>query len=354
MTSAATALEPMRKRGRPKGSGSFRTKTAKFDIGVAMDALADIACQPPQGRPWNWDGSAYPLQKRTDAPDIGALNDHSPVIFVLIRLAPNGYPDAYRLRDLLMRMATVFSIFPEDRSYEATLSLKTRAVMAADRWRVMCKHCLMLVKTNFEVPEGFEGLKDVLAAIHLPESEPRAGTGPATDSLPTFDDTTPQCSMLRTENQQPDETPFSCMRMSQEIPHHEDGLIDCPRVAYHVPYSDEGIIDWSQVEDDLPAPESNESDEDSEVKAAKLDFSKAQPSNLHSYYHHQDDVDCVVVGHICNCPLCQKVEDLSSPAGKRSEASAATAFIADKLMTVADYPQLIAAPAADTQTVDSF
>ena len=48
MTSAATALEPMIKRGRPKGSGSFRTRTAKFDIGVAMDALADIACQPPK------------------------------------------------------------------------------------------------------------------------------------------------------------------------------------------------------------------------------------------------------------------------------------------------------------------
>ena len=61
-----------------------------------------------------------------------------------------------------------------------------------------------------------------------------------------------------------------------------------------------------------------------------------------------------MVGHRCNCPLCQEVEDLSSPAGKRSEASAATAFIADKLMTVTDYPQLIAAPAADTQTVDSF
>ena len=109
--------------------------------------------------------------------------------------------------------------------------------------------------------------------------------------------------------------------MSQEIPYHEDGLIDCPRVAYNVPYSDEGIIDWSQVENDLPAPESDESDEESKVKAAKLDFNKALPSNLHPYYHHHEDVDCVVVGHICNCPLYQKVEDLSSPAGKRSEAS---------------------------------
>ena len=93
------------------------------------------------------------------------LNDHSPVLFVLIRLAPNGYPDTSRLRDLLMQMATVFSIFAHDTSYEATLSLKTRAVMAADRWRVMCKHCLMLVKTSSKIPECFEGLKDVLAAI---------------------------------------------------------------------------------------------------------------------------------------------------------------------------------------------
>ena len=120
-----------------------------------------------------------------------------------------------------------------------------------------------------------------------------------------------------------------------------------------MPYLDNGIIDWSQVEDDLPAPESDESDEDSEVKAAKLDFSKAQPSNLHSYYHHQDDVDCVVVGHICNCPLCQKVEDLSSP--KRSNESAATASIAsDACMIAPAHPQPIVAPAADIKTVDSF
>ena len=40
VASAATALEP-------HGYGSFRTKTAKFDIVVDVDALADIACQPP-------------------------------------------------------------------------------------------------------------------------------------------------------------------------------------------------------------------------------------------------------------------------------------------------------------------
>ena len=130
---------------------------------------------------------------------MAALNDHSPVRFVLIRPAPTGYPDAYRLRGLLMQMATVFSIFAHDKSYEATLSLSNRAVMAADRWRVMCKHCLMLVKTNTKIPDRFEGLKEVVAAIQL-EYDPTAATASVTDSLPAFDDTTPQCSMLRTEN----------------------------------------------------------------------------------------------------------------------------------------------------------
>ena len=145
------------------------------------------------------------------------------------------------------------------------------------------------------------------------------------------------------------------MRMAQEIPYHEDGLIDWPRVAYHVPYSEEGIIDWSQVEYDLPAPASDESGEESEVEAAKLDFDRALPSNLHPYYHHRDDLDCVVVGHRCNCPRRQEIEELSSPARKRSKESAAAAFIAvDAFMTPPAHPQPIVAPAADIQTVDSF
>ena len=83
------------------------TKPVDFDIADAVDALSDIACQPPQG-PWNWDGSTYPWRCIRDMSWINTenLNDHSPVLFVLIRLAPNGYPDAYRLRDLPMTRRT--------------------------------------------------------------------------------------------------------------------------------------------------------------------------------------------------------------------------------------------------------
>ena len=49
-----------------------------------------------------------------------ALDDHSPVLFVLFRLAPNGDPNMLRLRDPLMRLHDVFDIFPEDLRFLAS------------------------------------------------------------------------------------------------------------------------------------------------------------------------------------------------------------------------------------------
>ena len=165
---------------------------------------------------------------------MGALDNHSQVLLELIRLAPNGYPNQCSLRDLLMQLHTVFRIFPKDRPrLSAKLSLTNRTVKAADRWLAMCLHCLLLVKRKAEIPGCFEGLKNVLAAIQLPGSKPMAATASVTDSLPALDDTTPQCSMLRTESQQPDKTPFS-MRTAQEIP-DQTAATAWPLAAYHVP-----------------------------------------------------------------------------------------------------------------------
>ena len=101
-------------------------------------------------------------------------------------MAPNGYPNGGRLINLLSQLHTAFSIFPKHRSKTAA----HRAVMAADRWRAMCKHCLMLVKSNTKIPDRFEGLKEVVAAIQL-GYDPTAATASVTDSLPGLDDTYP-------------------------------------------------------------------------------------------------------------------------------------------------------------------
>ena len=60
MASAATALEPRRKGGRPQGSGSFRTKPVDFDIRATVDALVNIASKPWYVHHWDWDASDYP------------------------------------------------------------------------------------------------------------------------------------------------------------------------------------------------------------------------------------------------------------------------------------------------------
>ena len=118
VTSAATALEPMRKPGRPTGSGGIRTETVNFRIGAALDALIDIASQPPKG-PWDWDASRYPMPGLSQRfYDMAGLNIYSQFLLVLIRLAPHGHPinedSAGRLRDLLIQLHTHFNIFPDN------------------------------------------------------------------------------------------------------------------------------------------------------------------------------------------------------------------------------------------------
>ena len=103
------------------------TKRVDFDMADAVDALSDIACQPPQG-PWNWDGSTYPLCSLgcMSPVDMEGLDDHSPVLLGLFRMAPNDDPDLPKLRDLLMQLHDVFGIFPEDETDKAKLWLSTR------------------------------------------------------------------------------------------------------------------------------------------------------------------------------------------------------------------------------------
>ena len=94
------------------------------------------------------------------------------------------------------------------------------------------------------------------------------------------------------------------MRVAPQIPLTEESLIDW-KFMYDVTHSEEGIIDCTRVDDDPSAPESDEKSE--VVEAAKLDVDRTLPSNLNPHYHHDEDPDCVLVGHRCNCPQCQEL-----------------------------------------------
>ena len=122
VASAATAFEPMRKRGRPQGSGGIRTETVNFSIRATVDALINIASKPswPKVPEWGWDASDY---REWDGPlgyippDMAALNKYSELLLLLIRLARYDQPidvqSAVPLRELLIHLHTRFEIFPE-------------------------------------------------------------------------------------------------------------------------------------------------------------------------------------------------------------------------------------------------
>ena len=123
VTSAATALKPMRKPGRPTGSGSFRTKPVDFDIRATVDALVNIASKPGYVHHWDWDANDYPdwdddcWDVDEVPPILTHLNKYSELLLVLIRLArydqPINLESAACLRRLFMHLHTRFEIFSE-------------------------------------------------------------------------------------------------------------------------------------------------------------------------------------------------------------------------------------------------
>jgi len=112
---AAGLAEPAqvapRGRGRPKGCGfNHRIKTTKFSVAEGVDRMTDLASNTHHPW-WAWDGKMYPKTKRSHGPNADSLNRHAPVLMVLMVLAPNGYPDPYRLRDLFVQLHSLFNIF---------------------------------------------------------------------------------------------------------------------------------------------------------------------------------------------------------------------------------------------------
>ena len=133
---AATASkeEPERERGRPRGLGLSRVKTMKFDINDAVERMSEVAARKNRMHDWDWDGKQYPKTKRSQGPHQESLDTHAEVLYHLIQLAPNGYPDPYRLRDTFIQLHSIWGIFEyTEHSVEAGMFVMNRAMLASDR-----------------------------------------------------------------------------------------------------------------------------------------------------------------------------------------------------------------------------
>ena len=156
-----------RGRGRPKGTSVPRVRTTKFEVKFGVEAFAELCCT--KYNQWQWDGKSYPKTKRSHGPNVDSLAQHSEPLKVLMRLAPNGYPDPYRLRDLLVQLQYTIKIFDGCQG-EEHLAISNRAALASDRWGIMCKHLVMLKKCGQDY--GNQQIKELLDVMTLGSESP--------------------------------------------------------------------------------------------------------------------------------------------------------------------------------------
>ena len=165
-TALVAPAEPARGRGRPKGCCfKNREQTIKFSVQEGVEALAEIAANTYHPG-WVWSGMSYPTLKWGNSPNMDFLNRHRP-LEKLIALAPNGRPDPWRLRDLLVSLHDIYGIFNKREESEVHLPLSGVAKLAAGRWQKMCRHIALLRRTCRHIPRDLVLLKKVVSLVNL-------------------------------------------------------------------------------------------------------------------------------------------------------------------------------------------
>ena len=208
--------------------------------------------------------------------------------------------------------STKSSTYSKKRSAdEKDVSVHSLAMLSSDRWRIMCKHCLMLARTNSWIPKDYVYLEDILSVLRQ-NAAAAATTHPAPEAAtaapaavaalpPAHAATTPAVPALPWWSDQP------------------------------VPYKG-GVIDWDQLDDDLDFPTA-ESEDEHECKVQPLDFSKPQSSKLNPMFHQSPGSECSIVGHKCDCENCTTIcihiesRPLPTPVRKRCRQAADTQLV---------------------------
>ena len=183
-----------------------------------MLELKPFAEQHQRSHPhWTWCGSLYPKTKRSLGPSQEHLAERAEFLKALFRMAPNGFPDGYRLRDALMKLDEEYEIF---------------AHLAADRSLIMCKHCLMLYRS--QQPILFAPLREVLALLSVAAQPPLArissqelhGTDTESAESATLIEPAESATVIETCAQSKPEDTGDMARPTQLVPYCADGTID--------------------------------------------------------------------------------------------------------------------------------
>ena len=137
---------------------SYFTKLSQLD---ALNALKPIAANGPSYS-WSWCGKEYKKRKWSSRPDSGLLNRHHQVLRQLIRMVPTTRISRASLREVLKELHREIGIFGHCPGKE---KLHDIATVAAARWCLMLKHCLVVYRGGWLDDEPRCDLHEVVKLI---------------------------------------------------------------------------------------------------------------------------------------------------------------------------------------------
>ena len=137
-------------------------KVMRFDVDKGLELLEDLARNKACNHAWNWDGTAYPETQPAEGPNLEALTAHAEVLYHLLTLAPSGYPCMDSLCDLFCQLHRIWHIFDDDGQ-----CVEARAMLASKRWRIMCRHCVMLNIQNTQIDNSLINVVSLVRPVFM-------------------------------------------------------------------------------------------------------------------------------------------------------------------------------------------
>ena len=113
---------------------------------------------------WSWSGDSYMCGTRAKVADQEALLRHHDALLPLAQLAPTGFPSFPQLKSALLALNDKHHILGVDRKFA-----HRAASLAAEGWRVMCKHLYNLAADKVKVTS--QQLGALVGMIQLPDSD---------------------------------------------------------------------------------------------------------------------------------------------------------------------------------------
>ena len=141
-----------------------RPSVSNFEAADLAAALFPLAGLRATG--FRWDGSDYTALGRNHVPHQASLSQHAEALAIICGFAPSGFPAHATLRNTLLLLQNKHNVLGDHPAHR----LFREASVAAENWKIMCKHVYVIKKQNIEITHA--ALMGAVAKIRLPDKFP--------------------------------------------------------------------------------------------------------------------------------------------------------------------------------------